>query len=82
MTSILAFVGLFTLTILAVIKFSANKVPYEPVLENILIIIALILAITADSIWVALLNAFTAVVWGYIQYLRTTQPQTFKKALF
>lgn len=82
MTSILAFVGLFTLTILAVIKFLANKVPYEPVLENILISIALILAITADSIWVALINAFTAVVWGYIQYLRTIQPQTFKKALF
>lgn len=82
MTLILAFVGLFTLTILAVIKFSANKVPYEPVLENILIIIAVIFVITANSIWAALINAFTAILWGYTQYLRTIQPQTFKKALF
>ena len=82
MTSILAFVGLFTLVILAVIKFSANKVPYEPVLENILIIIALILAITADSIWAALINAIAAILWGYTQYIRTVYPQNLKKALF
>lgn len=82
MTFILAFIGLFTLTILAVIKFSANKVPYEPVLENILIIIAVIFVITTDSIWEALINAITAIAWGYIQYIRTVYPQNLKKVLF